>query len=236
MNLDKQYRPGTRLSRTLLSILSVMGLTLAATSSWAGFAPDVRILPVPRDTKIIDHNCSNLGRLVTITRTVQNYGGDLPAHRDYLFVSEVTDFYTNGRGNDAQLHSGRVYIPAMRGQGLGKPVQVTMVVGTEAFYAKKLAGGHALLVHLVADGVDENSFDIVGDAVSTVRFPAGYCQPRSLMPPSQMHLQRKPAPRNGFPFGSGRTKRVVRPKAGIVHPLPRTIPTVKDSVPQLPAR
>ena len=230
MNLDKQYRPGVRLSRTLLSILSVMGLTLAATSSWAGWGPDVRILPAPRNTKIIDHNCSNLGRLVAITRTVQNFGGDLPAHRDYMFVSEVTDFYTNGRGNDAQLHSARVYIPPMRGQGLGKPVPVTMVVGTEAFYAKKLAGGHALLVHLVADGVDENSISIVGDAISTVRFPAGYCQPRSLVPPSQMHLQRKPVPRRGSAFGSPQTKPVARPKAGIVHPLPRPILTPRDSV------
>jgi len=185
----ERCRSGVWLTRTLTSILGVASLILGAAPARAVTMHDVRILPTPRSTTINNNNCSNLGNLVTITRTVQNYGGALPAHQVYLYVSEVSKFYSGGKVLGADLHSGRVYLPAMKGQGQGEPVQIKMAVGTEAFYANKIPGPHVLLVHLVESGVDENSFSVVGDAISTVKFPAGYCQPRSRLSPSRMHMQ-----------------------------------------------
>lgn len=202
----------------MLSLLSAAWLALVATPVWAGLAPDVRLLPTPRSTKITNNNCSSLRNLVTITRTVQNYGGYLPAHRDYLYVSEVSKFYSGGKVDGAHLHSGRVYIPAMREQGLGKPVTLTLVVGTEAFYANRVAGPHVLMVHLVDNGNDIDNYSTLGDPISSVKFPPGYCQPRSVMPRSQLHMQRKPAPLRGFGSGGQRVARLGAGASASMHP------------------
>lgn len=199
--------------RALFFPLCMLCLSMIAGPGWAVNPPDVRILTEPMSHEI-SSRCSNLGNLMTLTRAVQNFGGPLRANRYYLYVSEITDTYTHGKDLDAHLHSRRYYLPAMPAQGQGQPVQLTMVVGTTASFSKKIPGPHVLLIHLVEDGVDANSIYVVGDPVVTVRFSPGYCQPRRLMSPSQMQLQRNNTVQRRFGSGLHPRARLVKPVTG----------------------
>lgn len=180
-----RYRSLVRLARALVWTAGVACLALSAAPGRAADPAVLTILQQPNTTEV-DAHCSNLGNLVTITRTVLNVGSnDQPANQAWLYVDEITNLYSQGKDLDAHLHSSPVYIPAMPARG--PAIQLTLHVGTVKSYLKKLPGPHLLDVHLVSAGTDNGSAALP----IKVTFPAGYCQPLARMPLSRMHLRAK---------------------------------------------
>ncbi len=157
-----QYRSVAGLARALVRTLAVSYVALSAGPALAASPP--RAILSEQSSKI-SAECTDFRNLVTVTQTVENFGGPLAAKQDKIYVTEAAQ----PKGGGAHLRSAPVFIPAMKS---GAKIRLKIPVGTTKSYLGKLPHLHLLYIHLAAKGKK----DVLGGAL-LIEFPKGYCQP-----------------------------------------------------------
>jgi len=120
----------------------------------------------------VAQTCNDFRHLITINQFVENNDTrPLPANQYSMYVTEK---------GGAHLRSKSYPIPAITP---GAHTNMKMAVGSVKSYRAHLPGLHMLYIHLVANGKEISSYPIL------VEFPKDFCQLRSRLSPSRMHMQ-----------------------------------------------